>query len=89
MTDAAHSRLIDAVAGKYWSLPAKARGDFVVDVVNGYHSTLTARRPDFSPWQRAQLTIEFSRALVAKIDYPSGHPLLRRLLAECAPAGSA
>jgi hypothetical protein len=93
----AHSRLIDTVVARYWSLPARGRGDFVVGVVNLYIHELATRRPDFSPGKQAQLTIEFGRALVAKIDYPSGHPLLRRsghpllrrLLAECEPAGRA
>jgi hypothetical protein len=85
----AHGRLIDVVVAKYWSMPSKGRGDFVVGVVNLYIHELATRRPDFSSRERDELTVAFARALVKKIDYPNGNPLLRRLLAECQPAGRA
>jgi hypothetical protein len=88
-SEQAHCKLIDTVVSKYWALPAKGRGDFVLGVVNMYRHELATRRPDLSPGKQAQLTIEFGRALVKKIDYPNGDPRLRHLLAECEPAGRA
>jgi len=72
--EASSAELIDAIVAEYWSLPARGRGDFVVERVNGYHSSLT---PDFSQGKRAQMTIEFGRRLVGALDVDSGGPMVK------------